>query len=141
MNPIVAAALPTKAPSNVEELAAVYNKAFGGLQAKAQAFIKASIAANSPDSVVTGFTPDELELMNFPFAVTKSGDLNTEELLRKEVDRWPLQLRNSRRWTFARMNKLLLTNDGADVRAMVVNDLPTPQKFVRVYSRSGGREG
>jgi Protein of unknown function (DUF1553)/Protein of unknown function (DUF1549)/Planctomycete cytochrome C len=133
VNPILAAAIAGKTPKNVDDLTAVYAKVFEGLQAKAEAFVKASVAANTPDSVVTGFTPDELELINFPFAITKSGDLNTEQL-RKEVDRWPLQLRNSPKWTFARMNKLLLTNDGADARAMVVADLPSPRNssvFIR----------
>lgn len=133
VNPIVAAALPEKAPGSVEELAAVYAKVFADLQAKGDAFVKASVDANSPDSVVTGFTTEEMELINFPFPISKSGDLTTEQL-RKEVDRWPLQLRNNQKWTFASMNKLLLTNDGADARAMVVNDLPTPQNsavFIR----------
>ena len=126
VNPIVAAALPSKEPANPEELAAVYGKIFAGLEAKGKEFVKASAAANTSDSLVTGFTPEEMELINFPFSVTKSGDLTTESL-EKEVQRWPLQLRNSPKWMFASMNKLLLTNDGADARAMVVNDLPSPR--------------
>jgi len=126
VNPIVAAALPSKEPANPEELAAVYGKIFASLEAKGKEFVKASVLANSPDSLVTGFTPEETELINFPFSVTKAGDLTTESL-EKEVQRWPLQLRNSPKWMFASMNKLLLTNDGADARAMVVNDLPSPR--------------
>jgi hypothetical protein len=133
VNPIVAAALGSQAPSSVEDLAAVYGKVFASLQAKGDAFVKASIAANSPDSVVTGFTSEEMQLLNFPFEVSKSGDLTTD-VLRKEVERWPQQLRNSPKWTFSQMNKLLLTSDGGDVRAMVVDDLPTPRNspvFIR----------
>jgi hypothetical protein len=133
VNPIVAAALPTKQPANAEELAAVYGKIFAGLQAKGDAFVKAAKSANTPDSVITGFTPEEMELVNFPFSASKAGDLTTDQL-RSETGRWPLQLRTSPKWTFAQMNKLLLTNDGADARAMVVNDLPTPQNssvFIR----------
>jgi len=133
LNPIVAAALGSQPPGSVEDLAAVYGKVFASLQAKGEAFIKASIAANSPDSIVTGFTPDEMQLLNFPYEVAKSGDLTTDGL-RKEIDRWPQRLRNSPRWTFSQMSKLLLTNDGADVRAMVVDDLPTPRNspvFIR----------
>ena len=133
VNPLIAAAIAGKDPSNVEDLAAAYGKVFASLQAKADAYLKASIAASTPDSVVTGFTPDEVQLMNFPFDVKPSGALTTD-VLRKEIERWPLQLRNNGKWTFARMNKLLLTNDGADARAMVVADLPTPRNssvFIR----------
>ena len=133
LNPIIAAALGSQEPGSVEDLAAVYGKVFAGLQAKGDAFVKASVAANSPDSVVTGFTPEEMQLLNFPFEVSKSGDLTTDAL-RKEIDRWPQQLRNSPRWMFSQMNKLLLTTDGGEVRAMVVGDLPTPRNssvFIR----------
>jgi len=133
VNPLVAAALPTKAPDSPEELAAVYGKVFASLQSKGDGYVKASMEANSPDAIVTGFSPEEMELLNFPFSISKSGDLATEQL-RKEVDRWPLQLRNSPKWTFAAMNKLLITNDGADARAMVVADLPDPKNssvFIR----------
>jgi Protein of unknown function (DUF1553)/Protein of unknown function (DUF1549)/Planctomycete cytochrome C len=133
LNPIVAAALGSQAPGAVEDLAAVYGKVFASLQAKGDAFVKASMAANTPDSVVTGFTPEEVQLLNYPFEVTKAGDLTTDAL-RKEVDRWPQQLRNNPKWTFSQMNKLLLTSDGGDVRAMVVDDIPDPRNsavFIR----------
>ena len=71
--------------------------------------------------------------------MTPAGQLNTEAL-RKEVDTWPLGYRN-RGWMFSDINNLLLTNSGADARAMVVEDLATPKNspvFIRGLSENRG---
>jgi len=141
VNPLIAGAIGSQVPSNPEDLAAVYQRVFASIDAKADAYLKASQLANGTDEVVSsGFTPAELQLLNFPYDI-KPVNVLTTDFLRKEADRFPLGLRNSRSWSFARINKLLLTNDGADARAMVVQDLPTPKNtavFIRGQADTRG---
>jgi hypothetical protein len=67
-----------KTGSTAEDLAAVYGKVFAGLRRKATPSSRPRSRRTTPDSVVTGFTPEEMQLINFPFEVSKSGDLTTE---------------------------------------------------------------
>jgi hypothetical protein len=77
--------------------------------------------------------------MSFPIPLSPASELNTEEL-RKQADAFPLGLRN-RGWSFNKINSLLLTNSGADARAMVVEDKPTPTNspvFIRGLAENKG---
>ena len=77
--------------------------------------------------------------MQFPLALSPSYELTTDQI-RKELAGWPLGLRN-RGWAFNKINTLLLTNSGADARAMVVEDMATPKNspvLIRGLSENRG---
>ncbi len=131
-NPVVAAAFKGLTPKTIDEVVGVYGKIFTDIRAKAAEYEKALAGATDPDVKISGFEPALVELIQFPLAFWPAHDL-TMDTIRNEVDGWPLALRN-RGFTFAKINALLLTHDGADQRAMVVQDLPSP-KDSRVFIR------
>src|SRR5439155_6661078 len=126
-------------PQNIDEIVAVYQKLFNGVSAKAPQYEKA-LASAKDTSTATGFDASEAELMAFPLRMLPAVQLDTESL-RKEVDtQFPLGLRN-RGWSFAKINALLMTDSGADARAMVVEDKPNPVNspvFIRGLSENHG---
>ncbi|MEI9897460.1 MAG: PSD1 and planctomycete cytochrome C domain-containing protein [Chthoniobacter sp.] len=124
LNPVVAAAFKGLTPQNVDEVVAVYAKIFNGISAKADALQKALAAAKDSQGALAAINPADAQLIQFPLTLSPAYELTTEQI-RKEVDNWPLGLRN-RGWAFNKINNLLLTDSGNDARAMVVEDKPTP---------------
>jgi hypothetical protein len=140
VNPVVAAAFKGMDPKSIDEIAPVYDKLFSSVSSKAAGYAKALADAKDTSTTMTGFTPEDAEFMNFPIPMVSAAELNTESL-RKIVDStFPLGLRN-RGWSFNKINALELTDSGADARAMVVEDLPTPRDshvFIRGMSENLG---
>jgi hypothetical protein len=139
VNPLVAAAFKGMNPQSIDEVVAVYAKLFRSVQAKAAEYDKALAAAKDSQDKVTGFDEATVELAQFPLTLSPASQLSTDQI-RKEIDNWPLALRG-RGWVFSKINSLLLTDDGADARAMVVQDLPTPKDspvFIRGQADAKG---
>jgi len=140
LNPVVAAAFKGMTPQSIDEIVPIYEKIFNGVSGKAAGYAKGLAAAKDTASSTSEFDPADAQLLNFPIPMMAAAELSTETL-RKEVDStFPLGLRN-RGWSFNKMNTLLLTDSGADARAMVVEDLPTPKDshvFVRGMSENLG---
>ena len=139
LNPLVAAAFKGKTPQTLDEVMDTYGKIFSDVKVKAMEYEKALTGATDVDAKISGFEPALVELIQFPLALSPAYQL-TMDNIREEVDRWPLALRN-RGFTFAKINALLLTHDGADQRAMVVQDLPKPKDspvFIRGMSGTPG---
>ncbi len=126
INPLVAAAFHDMTPNNLEEVVDIYAKLFASVDGKGKEFVKAATAAKGKDDKITGFDAAEMELLSEPFGVSLAATLDTNTL-RNETNTWPLLIRNRSTWLFAKVNELQLTSGGNDVRAMVVNDLPTPK--------------
>lgn len=124
INPLVATAFKGMTPQSIDEIVPVYAKLFAGASVKASQYEKELATATDTSS---SFSVDaaQAELMSFPLHMQPAVSLDTEAL-RKEVDtNFPLGLRN-RGWSFNKINALLMTDSGADARAMVVEDKPTP---------------
>ncbi len=132
LNPVVAAAFKDKTPKTIDEVVAVYAQVFTDLSGKAMEYQKALAGATDAGTTISGFEPGVVELVQFPLFLSPAHQLDMDTI-RKEVDVWPLALRR-RGFTFAQINALLLTHDGADQRAMVVQDIATP-KDSRVFLR------
>ena len=120
LNPVVAAAFQGKAPKTIEEVADIYGKMFASLDAKAVEYGKALEAATEKTATLPTVEPGVAELAQMPLAAWPAHELNIDTL-RSEANGFPQQLRN-RGFTFAKINALLMTHDGADQRAMVVKD-------------------
>ncbi|EDY17279.1 protein of unknown function DUF1549 [Chthoniobacter flavus Ellin428] len=139
INPLVATAFKGMNPSTIDEIVPVYAKLFGGVEAKAGQYEKELASAKDGSPTITADTA-QAELMSFPLRMLPAANLDTEAL-RKEVDTtFPLGLRN-RGWSFNKINALTMTDNGADARAMVVEDKPTPVNspvFIRGLSENKG---
>jgi cytochrome c553 len=139
VNPTVAAAFKGATPKSIDEVVAIYQKIFAAICPKAGEYSKALAAATESTGDLASFNPADVQLIQVPLALSPANALNTESLS-KEIERWPLGLRN-RGWKFAAINVLTLTNPGADARAMVVEDKPTPVNspvFIRGMSENHG---
>ncbi|MHA3775051.1 PSD1 and planctomycete cytochrome C domain-containing protein [Verrucomicrobiota bacterium sgz303538] len=137
-NPIVAAAFKGANPQTFEEVAEIYSKVFASVEPKAKDVVKAFSDAKT--GAVTGADPADVQLVAFPFSLEPASELNTDGL-RKVTNGWPLQMQNRARIAFAKVNELLLTHDGAPVRAMVVADAPKPHDspvFLRGQAETRG---
>jgi hypothetical protein len=141
VNPLVAAAFKGTSPQTVDDVAAIYGKLFSTVSVKAMEYEKALAAATTADAKVEvpGIDADLRELIQFPLAMSPASELTTDHL-RQEIQRWPLQLRN-RGWQFAKINTLLMTDDGADARAMIVQDSPHPKDSPVFIRGQAGQPG
>jgi hypothetical protein len=139
INPIVAAAFKGTTPKNIDEVVAIYAKVFAGIAAKAADYEKALAASKDSTGALAGFEPAEIQVINVPLPLSPASVLTTDGLV-KEIDGWPLGLRN-RGWKFASITAPLLTDAGADARAMVVEDKANPVNspvFIRGLSENRG---
>jgi hypothetical protein len=125
LNPVVAAAFQGKTPQSLDEVTEIYGKIFNQVQAEASKYEKALAAATESDAVLPTMEPGMVELVQLPLSMQPS-HLLTMDAIRAESNGWPQGLRN-RGFTYARINALLLTHEGADQRAMVVQDLAKPK--------------
>ena len=141
INPLVANAFKSlTAPSTIDEIVPVYEKLFTSVAANAATYEKELAAAKEGATASTSIDAAQAELLGFPLRMLPAAQLDTESL-RKEVDQtFPLGLRN-RGWSFNKINALTMTNAGADARAMVVEDKPTPVNspvFIRGLAENKG---
>ncbi len=184
-NPIIAAAFKDADPKTFEDLAAIYGKAFAGIEAKCAPIIKAFADAKTapatpgtlakagsaadakgagmmmgemkPESMmmmgmmssggndgkaaaIAGLDPALVRMAVAPLHIVPAYELDTNGL-RAIVRGWPNQLQGRGKFTFARINELLLTDPGVPERAMVVVDKPKPQNspvFIRGQAETRG---
>jgi hypothetical protein len=140
LNPLIAAAFQGKTPQSIDEVADIYAKVFTEVNLKAAEYQKALASATEPGSVLpTTLDSAVMELVQVPLSMLPAHELNMD-VIRKEANSWPLGLRN-RGFTFAKINALLLTHEGADQRAMVVQDSARPKDspvFIRGMASSPG---
>ena len=132
LNPLVASAFEGKNPKTIEEVAEVYNKIFADVNAKATEYVKGLQGWTDAKSKAPEIDPAVVELVQLPLHMRPSFELTLDEL-REDAARLPQGLRN-RGFTFAKMNALTLTHDGADQRAMTVQDKAQPKNspvFIR----------
>ena len=130
-HPLVAAAFKSAMPKNMDQVNTLYTNLFAGMSDKAQAILMAYAKADSAGA--SGLDDKLAEVVLAPFKVRPSRDLDSETL-RDEVNKLPQQLRGRGKFDFAKVNELTLTNTGATVRAMAVEDSPNPHNsyvFVR----------
>jgi len=139
VNPLVTAAFQGKNPQSIDEVAAIYAQIFTEVNVKATEYKNALAAATEPNSKIPEMDPAIVELVQLPLAMRPYHEL-TMEVLRKDAAALPQGMRN-RGFLFAKMNALLLTHEGADQRAMVVQDLSKPKDspvFIRGQSGTLG---
>jgi mono/diheme cytochrome c family protein len=139
LNPLVAAAFQGKNPQSIDEVADIYAKIFTEVNLKAPEYTAVLAAASEPDAKTPTLDPSMLELVQLPLSMKPLHQLNMD-VLRREANGLPQGLRN-RGFSFAKMNALLLTHEGADQRAMVVQDLAKPKDspvFIRGQSGTPG---
>jgi len=89
---------------------------------------------------IAGMDPAIVRLAVAPLHIVPAYELNTDTL-RATVRAWPLQLQGKARFNFAKVNELLLKDDGAPTRAMVVMDRPNPHDspvFIRGQAETRG---
>jgi len=125
LNPVIAAAFQGKNPQSLDEVIDTYSKVFTEVNLKATEYIKNYAGMTEPDSKLPTMDPGVLELVMLPLSVRPSFELTTDTL-REEANRLPQGLR-ARGFNFAKQNILLLTHEGADQRAMVVQDKSQPK--------------
>jgi len=139
LNPVVAAAFQGKTPQSLDEVLDTYVKIFTDVNLKATEYTKNFAAATEPDSKMPTMDAGMLELVQLPLAVRPAYELTTDEL-RKDANALPQGLR-ARGFNFAKQNALLLTHEGADQRAMVVQDKAQPKDspvFIRGQAGTPG---
>jgi cytochrome c553 len=137
-NPIVATAFKGANPKGFDDVAAIYEKIFASVDTKSKDVIKALGAAKT--GPVSGVDAATIQLVEFPFEMPPASELTTDGL-RQATRRWPLRMQNRAQIAFSKVNELLLTHDGAPVRAMVVKDLPNPKDssvFLRGQAETRG---
>jgi hypothetical protein len=139
LNPVVAAAFKGTNPQTIDEISDIYAKIFNDIGGKATEYKGMLAAATEPDAKVADLEPGVVELVQLPLAMRPSNALTMDEL-RKEIGGWPQQLRN-RGFSFAKINALLLTHEGADQRAMVVQDSAKPKDSPVFIRGQAGQPG
>ncbi len=139
VNSIVAAAFQGKNPQTIDEVADIYVKIFAEAGLKAAEYSKNFAGATEPDSKLPAMETPILELVQMPLSVRPAFEMTTDEL-KTTAAKLPQGLRN-KGFTFSKMNLLLLTHEGADQRAMVVQDKAQPKDspvFIRGQSGQPG---
>lgn len=129
-NPLVIAAFKGVEPKSFEDVAKVYDKVFASVEPKAKEIFQAYATAQSGAVIVDA---PVAQLVVFPFQIAASPELTTERL-RQISGGWPQQMQNRANLSFAKINELLLTHEGAPAKAMAVADSMKPrdsQVFIR----------
>src|SRR5262249_44946672 len=98
---------------------------FTSVNEKATEYIMSFKAMTDKDSKPAALDAGTMELVLLPLSVKPAYQLDSDEL-RKEANALPQGLR-TRGFNFAKQNALLLTHEGADQRAMVVQDKAQPK--------------
>ncbi len=130
VNPLVAGAFKGATPKTLEEFAKLYDKAFASVGSKAKDVVQAYATAQSGAVTVDATMA---QLVEFPFELVAVSELSTNRL-RQISGNWPQQMQNKANFSFAKINELLLTHDGAPSKAMAVADAMKPrdsQVFIR----------
>ncbi len=122
-NPIIAKALEAAKPASMEQVIGVYQTILAQYAAKMPGYVKAY--QNATGDKIEGFTPDEVEIMNGPFALTTAPKASMD-WIRDATGGWAVQMTGRARFVFAKMNELDLTHPGAPTRAMVMLDKERP---------------
>ena len=122
-NPIIAKALEAAKPASMEQVIGVYQTILAQYAAKMPGYVKAYQTATGDK--IEGFTPDEVEIMNGPFALTTAPKASMD-WIRDATGGWAVQMTGRARFVFAKMNELDLTHPGAPTRAMVMLDKERP---------------
>ena len=138
VNPLVVAALKDAKPQSLDDVAAIYNKLFAGLQSRAPEFFKS--AATAKTLPLPGFEPAVAQLLEMPFKVEAGGGLSMENF-REAVNRGPKKFANRANQNSSKINELMLTHPGVPVRAMVIADTPKPKDspvFLRGQAETRG---
>lgn len=138
INPIVATAFKGAKVQNVQDVATLYEKIFASVDPKSKDVLKA--VAEAKTAPVAGVDQATIQLIEFPYELPQASELTTDGL-RRATGGWPLRMQNRAQIAFGKVNELLLTHDGAPVRAMVVKDSPMPQDspvFLRGQAETRG---
>ncbi len=139
VNPLLAATLKDLNPKTIDDVVDAYAKVFSAANADIMKYEKALAAATESGSPVEGSESPAAELAMVPLTISPSYQLSMDQI-RSEVNNWPLGLRG-RGFNFAKINALLITHDGVDARAMVVEDLAKPKDspvFIRGQAGTPG---
>jgi len=120
LNPMVAKAFEGKTPQSLDEVCDIYQKLFSEVNTKATEYAKNLAGQTEADTKLPAMDAAMLELVQLPLSMVPAYELNTDSL-RSLANALPQGLRG-RGFKFAQMNALLLTHEGADQRAMIVQD-------------------
>ncbi|QOV91804.1 PSD1 and planctomycete cytochrome C domain-containing protein [Humisphaera borealis] len=142
INPLVKAAFKDVKPEQIKSFAdvsAIYGKMFAALEPRHAEYLKASRSTMKGE--VTGFSEEELEILNFPIKMHPASSLSDEGFKVAIAD---LRLQNGGFQRFsglASVNELQLTHPGSPARAMVVEDSERPRNsyvFIRGEAQNRG---
>ncbi len=99
-----------------------------------------SRGGDSRTTSVANTDPAIVRLVSAPLHIAAAYELTTEGL-RLAVNQWPQQLSGKAKFSFTKVNELLLKDEGAPAKAMVVVDRPNPHDspvFIRGQAETRG---
>lgn len=119
-NPIIAGAFKEQHPQNLNDVVAIYEKAFMSIDSQSKDAYKAARVATDKSKALAA-DPAVLQLASTPLGIRPAYELSTQNL-RQTVQGWPLNLQNNNRYNFAAINEAKMTDSGAPAKAMIVAD-------------------